>query len=193
MSSHVAGALRGQSLCEDARARALVLRIWKLPNWMALWREHKSMLMKQGWEIRGWRMFRDFLREKTQRWRHVPVLLIDWLTDWLTDQRTFVFLHFWATICKEATQRWIHLPFSCLHIMSHETFWQVILRDLRSIHFSYDSFFPAAARCLNKTNYSPSKELFMFHVCEIKASSGVVSCSQWIIIKKKKKKTVKNN
>lgn len=55
----------------------------------------------------------------------------------LGDQQIFVFL---PSLCKEATICWIYLPFSCLHIMSHETFWQVILRDLRSIHFSYDSF-----------------------------------------------------
>lgn len=32
MSSHVAGALHGQSTCEDATARALVLRIRKTPK-----------------------------------------------------------------------------------------------------------------------------------------------------------------
>lgn len=62
----------------------------------------------------------------------------------------------WATICKEAPKCQLFLPLSCLHTVSHEAFWQVILRDLRSIHFSCDLFF-LQQQCLNKTNYSPSK------------------------------------
>lgn len=89
----------------------------KLPDW----------LTNLGWEI-------SVLSDT-----HTFTEVIDWVADqhWSLIDPCII----WATVCKDAPLCWKYVPFSCLHTMSHEPLWQVIVRDLRSTYFSYDSSF----------------------------------------------------
>lgn len=63
----------------------------------------------------------------------------DCLTGWLTHTEIIFFLHLSYYMQRSTSNPEYTCP-SAVWIC-HETFWQVILRDLRSIHFSYDIYF----------------------------------------------------
>lgn len=86
----------------------------------------------------------------------------------------FVFLHYLSHYMQRSTPMldMQYPPLSCLHIMSHETFLAGNSRRPKVHTFFIWLIFPAAAWCLNKTNYSPSKGCF-FCVPQIVKSKQV--------------------
>lgn len=124
---------------------------------------HKGMLMNHREEIRM------FQRKYTSLLLTSPSAC-DWLTYWLI----FVFLDYLS--CMQKSTPLLNIPTP--QLFAYYESWNILAGNSErpKVHtFFIWLIFPAAAWCLNKTNYSASKRFF-FHVPQFVKSKQVPVC-----------------